>query len=421
MDNKYLHELIVEVLKQKGSPLPVSKIHEIITRSALWFKKNGDIPSKNQLFARICKHAELFEIKNGLVHLINQEKRLLRITWNDNNWEFPSIHKWSKKNQGNTSIAHENQYGFGGEEWLFNQRYNIDGYQYGFIQGLWEVMDTNLIDVAYLFSINQITKDRFLIGKINKVELLDPTDLPKEIKDVYKKYKNEMFTELQNVNADYKKFKLEQFYPIVKFKMSDTDIFDEPRLINELKKGNRYNRFKAYKVDDALQSLIDGKMAKQPFIFSPGKRRNDNSSYTKNSSGRSSFVKGIHAKIVNDLEKYLSHNFNAKLKNISIEKTVFGENIADVVTLNKDRSYSIYEVKTSYNTRYNIREAIGQLLDYALWYDGIKIKELVIVAPSVITPEQIEYLKRVKASLNLVIRYLQHTNNAKDKFIEIVL
>jgi hypothetical protein len=61
------------------------------------------------------------------------EERLLRIAWNKNNWEFPSGHKWSKENQGKKNIAYENQYGFGGEEWLFNLRYNIKGYQYGLL------------------------------------------------------------------------------------------------------------------------------------------------------------------------------------------------------------------------------------------------------------------------------------------------
>jgi hypothetical protein len=59
-----------------------------------------------------------------------------RLTSNDNHWEFPSSHPWKSSNQHNSNILFENQYGFGHEEWLLNQRYNLNGYQYGFIRGI---------------------------------------------------------------------------------------------------------------------------------------------------------------------------------------------------------------------------------------------------------------------------------------------
>lgn len=59
-----------------------------------------------------------------------------RLTFNENNWIVPSGHAWKKENQGKTNIAYENQYGFGHEEWIFNTRYFIDEFQYGYIRGL---------------------------------------------------------------------------------------------------------------------------------------------------------------------------------------------------------------------------------------------------------------------------------------------
>lgn len=352
---------------------------------------------------------------------VDQNIRLLRITWNENNWEFPSRHKWTKTKQGDSNVAHENQYGFGGEEWLFNQRYNIGGYQYGFIQGLWQVMNTDFIDVAYLFSINQATKERFLIGKINNVELLDSNILPPAVVRVFEKHKDLMVAELIDADADISKFNVKQFYPIMRFKMADAEIFDKPQPINELANGQKYNRFKPYIVDEALQSLLDGKMVTKPFVFAPGKRKNENAAYTKTSSGKSSDVKGLHAQIVTALAKYLEPDFSITLNNTSIEKTAFGDNIADLVTQHKDKSYSIYEVKTSHNTRYNIREAIGQLLDYALWYDTVKIKDLVIVAPCKIKEDQLQYLKRIRANLKMNLRYIQCIDLGKCEFKEVDL
>lgn len=420
MANKDLHDVIIEVINQAGKPLPVKEIYNIISTKNLWKKtSDGLFPTTNQISARISKYPELFILKDGLVDSVNQDKRLLRITWNRNNWDFPSGHIWSTKKQGDKNTAYENQYGFGGEEWLFNTRYNIDGFQYGYIRGLWEVTNIDFIDKAYLFSINTETKDRLLIAELRNVELLNPDELPNKIKKVFDKYQPKMLEELQKVNADYSKFKYKEFYPILKFKMEDATVFDVPRTINELKNGRKYNRFKPYIVDAELQALIDGKMKKNPFVFSPGKRKNDNSSYSKTTTAKTSNVKGLHAEIVNELEDYLKSSLKIVVNNMSIEKTAFGENIADVVVLNKDKSYSIYEVKTSHNARYNIRDAIGQLLDYALWHDDLKIKDIIIVCPSVITSEQTEYLKRLKASLKLNLKYLKYDSTRTEKFTEI--
>lgn len=54
------------------------------------------------------------------------EKCIVRLTWNSNNWETPSRHKWSETKEGNSNVAYENQYGH--EEWLFNPSHYYNGY-----------------------------------------------------------------------------------------------------------------------------------------------------------------------------------------------------------------------------------------------------------------------------------------------------
>lgn len=41
--------------------------------------------------------------------------------------------------------------------------------------------------------------------------------------------------------------------------------------------------------------------------------------------------------------------------------------------------FILYEIKTYNDLRKNIREALGQLLEYAYWHTDIPVKELVIV------------------------------------------
>lgn len=44
------------------------------------------------------------------------DKRIMRITWNSNNWEYPCGHPWSENNHVKTNIAFENKHGYGHEE-----------------------------------------------------------------------------------------------------------------------------------------------------------------------------------------------------------------------------------------------------------------------------------------------------------------
>jgi hypothetical protein len=250
---------------------------------------------------------------------------------------------------------------------------------------------------------------------LKNVEILDESNLTIPVIKIFDKYKSVMMEELKDANADTSKFKVREFYPVIRFKLEEAEIFQEPRVINDLKKGGKYNRYKPYIIEGGLEEMIIKKMASKPFKFSPGKRKNDKSSYCKKYSNKSALVKGLHAQIINDLENYLKPKYSLSLNNISIEKTVFGENIADIVTIEND-SFSIFEVKTSYNNRYNIREAIGQLLDYALWHEEVKINELIIVAPSEITQEHKNYLIRLNANLNLTIQFLSYNPANKDKF-----
>ncbi|MCG9791160.1 hypothetical protein [Flavobacterium algicola] len=422
MNNKKLNEVIEEVIRKSKYNLDIQQIHNIITTKnhKTTFADNLE-PTTNQILAIIKKNSDIFGIEKNLIFLNKKEKRLLRITSNKNDWETPSGHRWSLKRQGDSNTAYENQYGFGAEEWLFNLRYNIDGFQYGYIKGLSEVNNIKFIDLAYLFTIDSHTKERKLIAEIKDIELLNKDHLEPKVIEVFKNFKNEMTNELLDVNADVANFNLMEFYPIVRFRMEDAEIFDTPHLINELKNGNKYNRFKAYIIDDNLESLIQDKLLKRPFIFEPGKRKNINSAHTRSTKSRKCIIEGLHAKIIDDLEVHLKPDFSIRKGNISIEKTLFGDSIADLVVKNSDLSFTIFEVKTSHNTRNNVREAIGQLLDYSLWYDNFKIKELVIVAPSVITNEQLEYIKRLKSNLKLKIKYIQYCAfNKEAKFIEII-
>ena len=408
---KKLHEVIIDVLLAANKPLRVSEIAIMIEKGKLWRRpSDNQFPNQTQVSARVNNYKTLFKRENGFVQLLDNasEKRLLRITWNENLWELPSGHEWTKKNQLNSDVAYENQFGFGGEEWLFNQRYNIGGFQYGYIRGLFEVTNIDFIDEAYLFSIEPITKNRLLIAILRNIELLDPSSLPKKVKASFDFYAKDMVNELRIVNADYKELKHSEFYPHVKFDLNDATIFDEPLLINELKEGRKYNRFKPYKINSDLEKLLKETASPKAGIFLPGKRNIKDGGHTRVTKGHTKQIVGLHNLITKDLEAFLSPDFALKKQNISIEKTVFGNNIADIVLKKSSGTHTIIEIKTSNNIRYNIREALGQLLDYLSWDENFKVDELIIVSPSPISEHHLGYFERIQKSLKIKLVYWEY-------------
>jgi hypothetical protein len=58
-------------------------------------------------------------------------QKLARISYNSSNWQNPTGE--AKKYESN---SHNRQNGFGHEDWLFRSAWQIDGWRYGFIQGV---------------------------------------------------------------------------------------------------------------------------------------------------------------------------------------------------------------------------------------------------------------------------------------------
>jgi hypothetical protein len=194
MSQKKLHLIIAELLRQSGKSLRIKEIIDLISKDRLYVRpKDGKLPDYNQVWGRIANYPRLFTRNDGIVSLQPQsdnEHRMFRLTWNTKGWEVPVKHDWRTDVQGDSSIAFENQYGFGGEEWLFNARYQIDGYQYGYIRGAKD-LPTNVeyVDRAYLFTIHQESSERYFVGIIDYLEIIR-NGTPEEAlaDDLYNKY-----------------------------------------------------------------------------------------------------------------------------------------------------------------------------------------------------------------------------------------
>jgi hypothetical protein len=77
------------------------------------------------------------------------------------------------------------------------------------------------------------------------------------------------------------------------------------------------------------------------------------------------------------------------------------------IVVRRENEYWFYEIKTAGSPRACLREAIGQLLEYAFWPGGQGATRLIVVGESAIDRDSLEYLNRLKGRFSLPIDYEQ--------------
>ena len=77
------------------------------------------------------------------------------------------------------------------------------------------------------------------------------------------------------------------------------------------------------------------------------------------------------------------------------------------VGVRRPNGYWFYEIKTAHSPRACIREAIGQLLEYAFWPGAQEATRLVVVGETACDHDGQEYLRSLKERFSLPIDYEQ--------------
>jgi len=110
----------------------------------------------------------------------------------------------------------------------------------------------------------------------------------------------------------------------------------------------------------------------------------------------------------NELQKVLYRRLVSEFgaKNVGTEHPSGIGTFIDVV-VQQSKSYWFYEIKTAHSPRACIRQAIGQLLEYAFWPGAQEATRLVVVGETEIDHEGEEYLCSLKERFSLPIDYEQ--------------
>lgn len=349
-----------------------------------------------------------------------------RLTSNENDWVLPSGHGWNARYQGNPNIAYEKQYGFGHEEWLLNPRFNVDGLQYGHIRSLEKTNFHNnrKIDVVHFYAFWDINGKSvpYYVGNILNIELLGSENFLKlgnKIKSVLSSSYNDSISEVRECGGDSSGMRRSTFLPFLRFSLKDVNFFDEPIWLENFPI-RKYKRYQAHRLSLLPSNYFNHfNLVNEPanFTFMHGKAR-PSESYKRQTSKSERSVYKFHTKILNELEKHLLPAFSLSQKNISIEKQSFDGCIADIVLWNNDHSISIFEAKTNTNCRRNIREAVGQLLDYASHCKRKVIRKLVIVSPADLKGRDLNFFNNLNSRIEYSLEYLYYTGNQENSFIK---
>ena len=69
-----LHEAIIKVIKDRGMPIGVTEIAEIINREKLYERADGKPMKAPQVSARVNNYPSLFRRRNGKICLLHEDE-----------------------------------------------------------------------------------------------------------------------------------------------------------------------------------------------------------------------------------------------------------------------------------------------------------------------------------------------------------
>lgn len=353
------------------------------------------------------------------------ERRVSRLAYNSNGWIMPS----GPYGKSNHKDSHEAKYGYGHEEWLFDTSKLIDGYHYGFLEPIRKQQDAykEKIFHVWLYTIDGISKKRYWVGEIDNLEVLTQ-DSAEEIKNIYRKngWLKEMEEQIVASGANNRGFSDWQGVDLfnVRYKpenLKANDPYFELPENHPIVEQSRYT-FAHFKEDFTIDGT-DNELG--TFSFSGDENEETENNDIKIEIGLHSRepktieITYLHKAISKNLTRFLKNKYGNK--NVKAEHSSgTGANKVDIVVNTVNEGMTFYEIKTYNSVKSSIREAIEQLLEYAMWPNKMKANQLIIVTQKHTDIEEVKkYFAHLRQRLGLQIYYQWfdiETNELSEKY-----
>jgi len=332
--------------------------------------------------------------------ITGNERRIARITYNSKGWIEPS----GREGKSKSKDAYEGKHGMGHEEWLFDFSKIIRGYNYGFIESIYKNQGAyagKTFDI-YLFTLNHSDKVKYWIAVIRNCYILTQEEIdaitPTYNKPTWRREREEQLNELGLLTAATQ-HGLDVFFPVVRFKKEDVQFFDPPIPITDTYINN-LNRYQLFKWDGSIKFVEN---LQSGFQFKPSTPNNPLSKVIKGKyEPRSKEVQQLHKEISVALYNEIADKYGKD--NIGCDVPTGQGTFIDMVRKNGN-DYVFYEIKTYNDLRKNIREAFGQLMEYAFWKLDKQVKEIIIVTDQKPSNDSMTYMKYLRENFNVPIFY----------------
>ncbi|RLA80091.1 MAG: hypothetical protein DRG78_11670 [Epsilonproteobacteria bacterium] len=141
---------------------------------------------------------------------------------------------------------------------------------------------------------------------------------------------------------------------------------------------------------------------KNKFLFKKGNRKK------KASTKISSSQKELNITLRHNIMQESLYNQLCELygkDNVGTENNVHMGKV-DLVVKHNNNEYWFYEIKTYNSVKLCLRESIGQLLEYAYWYDNKIVTKLIVVGTSKLDMDSTAYIKLLNNKFNLHLTYI---------------
>lgn len=335
------------------------------------------------------------------------EDKIARICWNTEGWRKPSGPHGKSRNKK----AFEHRVGYGFEEWLLDTTKLIDGWHYAYLQPIgrhWKKYVDKIFNIS-LYSINNETKGHWWVGRILNVKVITEEE-SRRVWTIYKKngWLEEMEEQLRAVNANVKNFRKvdPEDFAVIQYRLKSLQLEDIPREFsaNDPAVPASYYILLNQKQNPKLR--VDTKR----FSFFPGHKKKNvaaKSTYQEQSSEVDLVQNSIQTNLFTQLAKEYGK------ENVGTEQdTGYGSHV-DLVVRDSDKQYIFYEIKTSYSALLCIREALGQLMEYAFYPKANNAKKLVVVSPNQVTPEAKRYLQEIRDRFGIPLYYQRYDSDTQ--------
>lgn len=320
-----------------------------------------------------------------------------RVCWNSAGWTHPTGEA-AKLELG----SYVTKQGFGHEEWLFNFEWILNGYHYAYLQPVGRSilqLKGSTIDVL-LWSISP-EDGRVQVGEIRNCEIL-PDGQAEEAFSYYSAqgWLTRIREEVKRVEGKLKDLSAEDLFN-VRFRPSDATQFGPPypkiAQNDRIKKLDRYLLVKTQPGEVTSQWVQRLRQGTYELPSPRGRSRSGSGPVT---------VDPHHDRMQKELMVLLRERLG---------KEVVREARYVDITVEHGARKMLVEIKTYPSAKHAIREALGQILEYAFYWRGAKDPiqsvnlDLVIIGPGALDEVSREYLNFLRSRFHLPIRYCQFT------------